>query len=144
MKFYNLLTSVRQSEINQTIKAMSALETEFLIDFYKKVSLVEYTDESGFECMFILLNPLLIKDLGNLYTQHGIKFTLLDITEDVVFDNPIKTKYRNYLGQPCHRKVLNLIREFKRDWMTVDDVLDKILKSGIKSLTELDYKILRS
>ena len=66
MKFYNLLTSVRQSEINQTIKAMSALETEFLIDFYKKVSLVEYTDESGFECMFILLNPLLIKDLGNL------------------------------------------------------------------------------
>ena len=144
MKFYNLLTSVRQSEINQTIKAMSALETEFLIDFYKKVSLVEYTDESGFECMFILLNPLLIKDLGNLYTQHGIKFTLLDITEDVVFDNPIKTKYRNSLGQPCHRKVLNLIREFKRDWMTVDDVLDKILKSGIKSLTELDYKILRS
>lgn len=144
MKFYNLLTSVRQREINQIIASMSALETQFLLDFYRKVSLVEYTDESGFECMFILLNPQLIKDLGNLYTQHGIKFTLLDLTEDVVFDNPFKTKYRNSLGQPCHRKVLNLIRDYKKDWTGVDDVLDKILVKGIESLTPLDYKILRS
>jgi hypothetical protein len=63
---------------------------------------------------------------------------------DVIFDNPINTKYKNFRGKSCHRTINNLIKEFKVNWVSKDDILDKILEKGMNSLTKLDLEILKS
>jgi len=142
MRFYNLITKSTQDEINEVIMSMTSLETEQILDLYSKVSLVEYTDEIGFECMFAILDNHLIDKLSELYSKYSINFKIIDITKDVILDNQIKTKYKNYTGHSCHRNIVKLIKEYKMNWVSKDDILDKILEKGIDSLTKLDFEIL--
>lgn len=142
MRFYNLITKRTQDEINEVIMSMTLSETEHILNLYSKVSLVEYTDENGFECMFAILDNHLIDKLDDLYTRYSIEFKITDLTKDVILDNPIKTKYKNYRGYSCHREILKLIKEFKMNWVSKDDILDKILEKGMSSLTKLDFNIL--
>ena len=39
---------------------------------------------------------------------------------------------------------LNLIKKYKSEWTTKDDVLDKIIEKGIDSLTDFDLDILNN
>lgn len=144
MKFIQIITPHNQDEMNDIIMSMSSSETDYVLNLYSKISMVEYTDQNGCECMFAILNDLLIEKVGDLYKKYSIKFQINDLTKDVISDNLFNTKYKNYLERPTHKQTQKLIKEFKLNWVTKDDILDKIIEKGIDSLSKLDFQILKS
>jgi hypothetical protein len=144
MRFCKITTTHNQVEINDIIISMSTAETDYIIKLYGQIPMVEYTDENGFECMFAILDDSLIEKISELYKKYSLKFTVIDLTNDVIFDNPFKIKFKNERGKLVEKNVLKLIKEYKSNWISKDDILDKILEKGIDSLTRLDFKILKS
>ena len=67
---------------------------------------------------------------------------MIDITYDILFDNSIKTNYKNQYQKNVRIDIFNLAKKYKEDWTTSDIVLDKILEKGINSLTDFDYSVL--
>lgn len=144
MKFIQIITPHDQEEMNDIIMSMTPTETDYVINLYHKISMVEYTDQNGCECMFAILDDLLLEKVTNLYKRYTIEFRINDLTTDVICDNFFNTKYKNYLRRPTHKQTQKLIKEFKLNWVSKDDILDKILEKGISSLTKLDFQILKS
>lgn len=144
MKFYNIVTPHQQSYIDEIIMSLSSTETDYIMNLYSQISMVEYTNESGNECMYALLDTTLIERLNNLYKKYAIKFEVIDLTKEVIFDNYIKMKYKDSKNRDVKNDIIYLIKEFKSNWVTKDDILDKILEKGIDSLSDTDLEILNS
>ena len=144
MKFYNIITTHKQSFIISKIKDMSDFEVENIQNIYKKFSMVEYTNESGHECMFAIIDDFLLEKISKIYTSYDLEFQIIDMTKHVKFDINFRTSYKNEYGLSVKRKILSLIKEYKQNWTDKDDILDKILEKGIDSLTDFDLDILNS
>ena len=144
MKFYKITSTHNQDDIDEIIMSMSSTEVDYINSLYKRISMVEYTDENGNECMFAILDNFLIDKLSDLYRKYSLKFNLFDITKDIIFDNKVKINYKNYNGKSVKNKISDLISEYKINWISKDDILDKILEKGISSLSEFDYCVLNS
>jgi|688.fasta_scaffold906054_2 hypothetical protein len=144
MKFYNIITTHNQSFIISKIKDMSDFEVENIQNIYKKFSMVEYTNESGHECMFAIIDDFLLEKISKIYTSYDLEFQIIDMTKHVKFDINFRTSYKNEYGLSVKRKILSLIKEYKQNWTDKDDILDKILEKGIDSLTDFDLDILNS
>ncbi len=144
MKFYKVTTPHTQEEIDSVIMSMSQAEVDYVVSLYGKISMVEYTDEMGHECMFCILDELLSSKINELYQKYSLRFNLTDLTKDIIFDNKIKLNYRNYTKKSVKNEIIDLINEFKLNWVTKDDILDKILEKGMNSLTKIDLQILNS
>jgi hypothetical protein len=144
MRFYNIITEHKQAHIIGKIKNMSNFEIENVQNLYKKFEMVEYTNEIGNECMFAILDDFLLNKIIKLYKNYNLSFEVFDLTNDVKFDNTFKTNFKNEYGLSVRSKINSLIKEYKSNWTTEDDILDKILEKGKKSLTDFDLDILDS
>ena len=144
MKFYNIITTHNQSEIDVIIMSFTPTETEYITKLYSEISIVEYTNDSGNECMFALLDDYLMSKIDKLYKKYDIRFQAIDMTKDIILDNQIKISYKNYNNKSVKNQVLGLIKEYKTNWITKDDILDKILEKGINSLNDFDLEVLNS
>jgi hypothetical protein len=144
MKFYKLTSPHNQDEINEIIMSMSSAEVDYITSIYAIISMVEYTDENGNECMFAILDDFLISKISSVYNKYSLKFKIYDLTKEIIFDNKIKINYKNQYNKSVKNRISDLINEFKMNWITKDDILDKILEKGITSLNDFDYKILKS
>ena len=144
MRFYKIITNQNRSQIDTITNSVSSVETDYIIQVYEKIHLVEYTDVNGFECMFVILDALGVKEMSSLYKKYSIKFDIIDLTEDIIRDNPIKIKFKNDKENLIKNKFLELIKKYKLNWITKDDILDKIIDKGIKSLTKFDLEVLKS
>jgi hypothetical protein len=100
-------------------------------------SLVFDNSHKGGDYIFIFSDMEKINKLSDLFRKHKI-----------LLDFQLKTK--EYLDQenipevfndPDYREVLN---NFLIDNLSVDNVLDKINKSGIQSLNEMDHFVLKT
>jgi len=120
---------------------------EFALSIYKSMvnivgvanieSLVFDNSHKGGDYIFIFSDMDKIDKLSDLFRKHKI-----------LLDFQLKTK--EYLDQenipevfndPDYREVLN---NFLIDNLSVDNVLDKINKSGIQSLNEMDHFVLKT
>lgn len=144
MKFYNLKTKHKQDYIDKIIKNLRPVESDYIISIYNQISMVEYTDEGNFECMFAILDNHLVSKLAEIFERYGLKFEITDITKIIIFDDKIKIDFKNTYDISVKDDIKKLIKEFKSNWITKDDILDKILERGLDSLTKEDYKILIS
>jgi hypothetical protein len=144
MKIYNIKTKNTQDEIDKIIMKMSVPELDLITNLYSKISMVEYTDEIGFECMFVILDDYYLSKIKDCYKSYNLIFEVFDITKIVVFDENIKIRYKNYFGQSRQLEIASLFKKYKNNWVTKDDVLDKILEKGINSLTDFDLDVLNS
>lgn len=144
MRFYKITTTKHQKQIDEIIMSMSSTEVDYVSTLYNKISMVEFTDEKEYECMFAILDKYLLNKISELYLKYSIDHKIFDLTKDIIFDNNLKLSYKNYRNQPVKNEVLKLIKLFKKDWTTKDDVLDKILEKGINSLSDFDLEILNS
>ena len=122
--------------------SMSSAEVDHVVSLYGRISMVEYTDEKGNECMYAILDDYLANKLEELYSKYSIRFFVKDLTKDVVMDNNIKTSFKNHNNKSVRKDILDLIKEYKSNWVSKDDILDKILEKGMKSLTKFDLEIL--
>lgn len=144
MKIYNIKTKNTQDEIDKIIVKMSVPELDYITNLYSKISMVEYTDEVGFECMFAILDDYYLSKIKDCYNSYNLIFEVFDITKIVVFDEHIKIRYKNYFGQSRQLEIASLFKKYKKNWVTKDDILDKILEKGIDSLTDFDLDVLNS
>ena len=144
MKFYQITTRLNQDDINKIILKMSVPETEYINKLYGQISMVEYTDDSNFECMFAILDDFLFQKISNLYQKYEIKFQIKDLTKEVILDTNFRIRFDNCYGRSVQLDVIKLIKDFKNNCISKDDILDKILEKGIDSLTDFDLDILSS
>ena len=144
MKFYNVITTNKQFEIDEIIMNMSNAEVDAIQNLYDSMSMTEYTNESGHECMFVILDEFYLSRLEVFLNKYSLSFKTIDLTKEVIFDESFKINFKNQFGKSMENDILKLINEFKSNWVTKDDILDKILEKGIDYLTEIDLDILNS
>jgi len=144
MKFYKVITQHTQCELDKLLKRMSSTEVEYIQSLYSRISIVEYTDENNFECMFAIIDNYFLKKLEILYNSYNLKFNLIDLTRQIINDDFIKTKYYNNYQRNVEEEIIDLIKKYKKECISKDDILDKILDKGIDSLTDFDLDILNS
>ena len=113
-----------------------------LKNIYSSFEFVEYTNTSGNECMFCVVDDYELSNISNCYRKHNIIFKVIELTKDVLFDNSFKINYKNQYGFNIKDRVVELISNFKYQNTTPDIVLDKIIEKGIESLTDFDHSIL--
>jgi hypothetical protein len=144
MNFYQITTRLTQDDINSIILKLSIPETDYINKLYSQISMVEYTDDNNFECMFAILDDFLFDKINNLYQKYEINFKSKELTKDIILDTHFRIKFNNCYGRSVQLDVLKLIKEFKNNWISKDDILDKILEKGIDSLSDFDLEVLNS
>lgn len=144
MNFYQITTRLTQDDINSIILKLSIPETDYINKLYSQISMVEYTDDNNFECMFAILDDFLFDKITNLYRKYEINFKTKELTKDIILDTHFRIKFNNCYGRSVQLDVLKLIKEFKNNWISKDDILDKILEKGIDSLSDFDLEVLNS
>ncbi len=75
-------------------------------------------------CAIGLFTEEYINILTSIFRKYNVKFSITDVTAQFAKTNIFK------------------IKSYVLDNMSTDDVLDKISKSGIESLNEIDYMVL--
>jgi hypothetical protein len=143
MKFYKFETNHSQLEIDRIVINMTSIESEQIDKLFRRINCVEYTDKDGNECMFAILNDSDFDNLCSVYDKYSIKYKFSDLSEKVLFDLAINTKFKNSNNFSVSLKIKRLMKNYRRDWLTTDVVLDKILSLGIRSLNDFDYVILK-
>ena len=76
MRFYKITTNYNQDKINEVIMSMTSSEVDYVIKIYGQLSMVEYTDENGFECMFAILDNYLISAVENKFRGQEVELYL--------------------------------------------------------------------
>ena len=88
---------------------------------------IDDNDDHGF--FLTNLDIISINKVKNIFENNLINVTYVDITEDIFLGK--------YAG--CN---LSILDEFRLQYITKDDILDKINESGMDSLDKIDYAIL--
>jgi len=95
------------------------------------------------------LNQVILEDTGSyviglftdeyltfikcLFDKHDINYSVTDVTSQFTKNTPILNMFKGKEDQ---------IKSFVLSNVSVDDILDKINKSGMESLNEMDYMVL--
>lgn len=95
------------------------------------------------------LNQVILEDTGSyviglftdeyltfikyLFDKYDIKHSVTDVTSQFTKNTPIFNMFKGKEDQ---------IKSFVLNNVSIDDILDKINKSGIESLNEMDYMVL--
>lgn len=135
-KIYLLKFSVRPIEIDN--------DDSFEHPFYNDLSLSlndedrKYVGFADNEDMFIRLLDHKLDMVCNILTNYGFVFEKKDVTIDAIRgrlqkDYPEVSELTPYLFE-----------DFRYDNTSIDDVLDKINETGMKSLDKIDNEILKN
>lgn len=142
MRLINITTNHTNDDIDDILYSLSESEIHKIKIIYDKIRFVEYVD-NNFNCMFCVVNDYDIDDLSNLYKTLSVKFKMEDLTKSVLLGDDIKISYLSERGFDVSIDIDNLIKEFYKENVTADDILDKINLKGIKSITKVDKLILK-
>lgn len=93
------------------------------------------------DMFYLFLPEYRILEIIRLFGNLGIEMTFKDVTDDILNDNVNQIEFDQAFNNVRNRKLLN---SFIHSNLTVDIVLDKIIKHGIESLNELDKLILKN
>ncbi|MEY4571045.1 MAG: hypothetical protein RLZ10_238 [Bacteroidota bacterium] len=96
-----------------------------------------FENEESHDILYTFLNEEKNLYLFNLFEEYKVLIHYSDITEEVLLQNNINKNL--FEGE---FKIL--FERFLKNNLKVDFILDKISKLGVKSLTDIDYKVLKS
>lgn len=108
-------------------------ELSQVIDEEEK-SYLGFTDS---EDVFIRLVDYKVKKILSIFKKHGFEFTVEDYSKKVSLGIAQKEYPEVEILTP------QIFQDYRIEFTSVDDVLDKILESGIDSLDETDKLILK-
>lgn len=131
MKLFYFKTNLTQENIDKIVSSMSPSDKIYGTSVNMKVFDVI---ENGRLSMYAFCDDTNIEKALYLYNKYNVELTIQDISDNAIMGE-VKVNDDEF----------NLIlNDWLADNLTVNDVLDKINKFGIKSLTELDKKVLES
>ena len=144
MKLVKVTTKHTQDEIQNIASFADPTQLQILEKIYSKFEYVEFVDENKMVSMFCIVDDYTIKDLVKNYVNLSIDFSFEDLTKDAFLCNDINT---NFLGDDDidMTGVINeLVTNFYKNNVEVDDILDKILVKGVTSVNDVDKLILEN
>lgn len=107
--------------------------------------LVKESECGDYEYLYLFMDDYKISSFFNLLIEFKIEvLSKINFTENMInilMNNDIEGFRTNFKGMSYFDKV---IENFGFDNVDKDMVLDKILKHGLKSLNDFDYKVLKS
>lgn len=144
MKLIKVKTKHTQSEIENIVSTASPVQLQILEKIYSKFEYVEFLDENEMVSMFCVIDQHTIKDLVENFINFSIDFRFEDLTKDVFLCNDIKTNFIDENGTDMTNIIDELVTNFYKDNIEVNDILDKILVKGVTSINEIDRLILEN
>lgn len=118
-------------------------QNEFEHPLYNEVSNILNEDDTKFigftndEDMFLRLADFKVNSILSIFSKYGFEFTTQDYTKEVY--NGVAQK--NY--PEVEKLTPDIFRDFRIETTSIDDVLDKIIESGMDSLDDTDLYILK-
>ncbi len=137
MRFIKVTTNLTKPEIDSILASTSTDDKTTIANLYDSFSHVELIEVDKTVSMFAVIHQNIITDVFELYVKMGINFKYEDITERVLFSCLEANSYPE-----VSKKLSKLINEYISNYLTVDNVLDKISEMGRDSLNEVDMKVL--
>lgn len=132
-KFIKITTNHTKKELQSLLDSLSYREVQELKKVYYKFNFVEFQQDE-FVCMYAAIHQNYIKNLLDIYINLNISFKYEDLTKEALF-NLIE------LDTP---EIDELVQNFIKQNIEVDDVLDKINELGMSSLTPIDLAVLEN
>lgn len=131
-KFIKITTNHTDLELREMASSLSSDEVDAIEIFQDNFKCVEFADESGFQCMYIMIDEKHITELLSFYVRLSVNFSFEDISKDVLFGK-VPT---------VDDELVELTNTFIDNNLDIDMVLDKILEMGKESLNEKDLFVL--
>ena len=131
MFVYRIDTKLTKEQSEKIVDSLSSLETKRLESFNLKAF---DTEVNGRVSSYIITDRYVLSRIIIFLRQKNIEFKYEDISEDVLIGY-ISFKETSFEDE---------VEEFIINNITLDNILDKINKFGIESLTDTDKKCLES
>ena len=136
------MNKIYQITIVEDVENINSNNNDFSHPFFEEITLslnekdTNYIGFSDNDEMFVRLDTIKMKRVVDIMK----KYFVIDIKDvsDKVISGEIQKLYPE-----VEALTPKLFRKFRLDNETVDDVLDKINESGIKSLDKVDKKVLK-
>jgi RNA processing factor Prp31 len=132
-------------DTSYTINGMSLLEAdekmceelgEFFTEEMKERGNVAL---NGDNVVYIRDNGYVSDNFYNLVKKY-YKSTIEDVSEIIIKDNSLLSDMDDY----CREYSYKMFEEFRKDYSSTDDVLDKIIENGIDYIDDIDKEILKT
>jgi hypothetical protein len=143
MKLIEVKTELTFFELVSKFETIPLVELEVILNMSKYFDYVDFTytkEKSGF---FAIMADSYRERIEDFFQKNSIKYNCQDISKDIFFDNLVDSNYTDVKGKDISKQVEDLFLNFKNNYTTQDDVLDKIIEKGVGSLTEFDKSILK-
>ena len=110
-------------------------------------SLIDIDDENGYEC-YIICEDKDIEKYKKILNSNKISYICNNISKKVIsgeinLEKYIKQKLDS-INKQYYKEFIKSVNVFITNNLTLDNILDKITDSGIKSLTKLEKKYLKN
>ena len=139
MKFIKVETKHTRQDINNIVSKLENVEVEILTKLYSTFKHIEYKTKEGFVGMYAAIDDESIEKLFAEYIKSSIGFSYEDLTKSILYGNVPEMEDDN------EQLNLNYIaKQFVEENLITDVVLEKILESGLESLSEFDKKVLEA
>ena len=132
-------------DTSYTINGMSLLEAdekmceelgEFFTEEMKERGNVAL---NGDNVVYIRDNGYVSDNFYNVVKKY-YKSTIEDVSEIIIKDNSLLSDMDDY----CREYSYKMFEEFRKDYSSTDDVLDKIIEKGIDYIDDIDKEILKT
>ena len=136
------MNKIYQITIVEDVENINSDDNDFSHTFFEEITLslnekdTNYIGFSDNDEMFVRLNTIKLKRVIDIMK----KYFIIDIKD--VSDKVISGELQK-LYPEVESLTPKLFKKFRLDNETIDDVLDKIIESGINSLDKVDKKILK-
>lgn len=139
MKFIKVITEHTQESLNKFVLSLDQFTLEHFCNIYSSFNYIEFEIENGFTAMYATISDNQIEKLFLEYVKHEINFSYEDITKNVLFGEFPKLE-----DEEKNNNLQAITKLFVEDYLDVNTVLEKISKMGIKSINEIDKRVLES
>ena len=136
MRVLKIDTNITQLQFEDMVGSIPEYEVDEIMEVYT-FPFIEFVNLDGYLSMFGIVDN---EDLGYLvevYEKYNISVTTKDLTTDILTGNLIFCRNDDW------SKIFSKsISEFRLNYCSIDNVLDKIIDNGIESLNTSDYSVL--
>lgn len=141
-RLYRFRSTLTEESVNKIIENLDSALFDAFKELVYSIDYVEFVDERGFESSLCSLSEIELDQTKKLMDAiYGSdRYRCEDVTSDVIMGrHELKS-----IEEGKEEQAKQLMQRHMDEYLTKDDVLDKISELGMDSLTNTDYKILES
>ena len=146
MRVYKLIFSKNSYELNSDYESLTEHEKEIIANILPS-GYFEFNDYNEHYNLYLIINLPNIKRYCNILNNNNIKYTMNDISEDLLNGYDIHknlSPYINNINQIRFKSFNNKINKWITSNLEIDIILDRINQVGIENLTTIEKKYLEN